>query len=383
MSNSDAKKVVIAGAGFGGLAAAHRLRKLMPDAQVTVIDRAAYFAMGFRKTDEVLGRAPLSQTSRPLANLKRFGIEFVQAGIEEIDPDGLSVTAAGKRYDADALLLALGAETAPEAIPGLDDHGFDVYSHGGARAAGKALEDVAKGTRIVVSVFGAPYKCPPAPFELALLLQGQLMDRKVKISLVTPLEMSIPILGQSGCDVIEGRLAGLLIDLHRGVAPVAVHDKEIELADGRKIDYDILLAVPPHRVPSVVSDAGLAPEGGWVKVDARTMATQKTGVWAVGDMTALQMNNGKPLPKAGAFAQGGGEVAAAQIAAFLGGPAADERFEAHGTCYLETGDGEAMMVTGHFLAEPMPEVELTPSSVEAMAQKDEYEQRTLRAWFGE
>ncbi|MFP5225932.1 MAG: NAD(P)/FAD-dependent oxidoreductase, partial [Actinomycetota bacterium] len=273
-------------------------------------------------------------------------------------------------------------ETAPEAIPGLEDHGFDVYSNAGARAAGSALEQISTGARIVVAIFGSPYKCPPAPFELALLLRQRLIDDKVDVALVTPLEMSLPILGQSGCDVIEGRLAGMLIDLHRGVPPVAVHPGELELADGQRLGFDLLLAVPPHRVPSVVVEAGLAEEGGWVPVDARTMATVKPGVWAVGDVTAVQMNNGKPLPKAGAFAQGGGEVAAAQIAAFLGGPSADDRFEAHGTCYLETGDGEAMMVTGHFLAEPVPDVELTPPSVDAMAQKDDYERTKLAEWFG-
>ncbi|MFP5225924.1 MAG: FAD-dependent oxidoreductase, partial [Actinomycetota bacterium] len=144
-------KIIIAGAGFGGLAAAHRLRSLLPQASITLVDQASHFAMGFRKTDEVLGRAPLSQTSRPLAALERFGIEVIQACIEEIDPDDLAITADGETITGDALLIGLGAETAPEAIPGLEDHGFDVYSNAGARAAGSALEQISTGARIVVA----------------------------------------------------------------------------------------------------------------------------------------------------------------------------------------------------------------------------------------
>lgn len=376
------QQVVIAGGGFGGIAAAHRMRALVPDAQVTLIDRATHFAMGFRKTDEVLGRVSLDQTSRPLSALAASGITFVNAAIDSIDPATRSVSAGGKTFASDALLVALGAETVPSAVPGLTEHGIDVYSRDGARAARAALDALPDGSRIVVAIFGTPYKCPPAPFELALLLHERMLGRKMQIALLSPLAMSLPVLGQVGCDVIEGRLAGLMIDFHRGVKPVAVREGVIDREDGSTVEFDLLLAVPPHRVPPAVTDAGLAPAGGWISVNKRTLATSFEGVWAVGDVVGIKMANDMPMPKSGAFAEGAGVVAAEHMAAFLYGGTSDAIFHADGACFLEVGDGEAMLVRGRFLAEPAPEVELTTPSAEFFAQKAAYEAARLAEWFG-
>lgn len=375
-------RFIIAGGGFGGLAAAHRLRALSPEDEVILIDRGSHFVMGFRKSDQVLGRSQLSDIARPLAGIERAGIRFVQATIDVIDPASRTVVAGGSSYTGDAVLVALGAETVPEAVPGLVEHGLDVYSHPGAREASDRVATMAKGAKVVIAIFGVPYRCPPAPFELALLLRERCREARIEISVVSPLEMSLPVLGQAGCEVIEGRLAGQMIDFRRGVAPVAVHEGELELADGARIPFDLLLAVPPHRVPDVVVESGLAPEGGWIKVDAASLATPAQGVWAVGDATGIAMANGSPLPKSGAFAEGAGVVAAEHMYASVHGASSDARFDADGACFLEVGGGEAMLVQGRFLAEPAPIVELTAPSADALESKHAYEAGRLEEWFG-
>jgi sulfide:quinone oxidoreductase len=374
------KRVLILGGGFGGIAGARRLRELLdPDDEVVLVDRATHFAMGFRKTSEIVGQAKIAEVARPLKALEAFGIDVRQASVTAIDPAGPAADVDGERVEADAMLVALGAETNPSAVPGLAEHGIDWYSFDGvARAAEAVRRDTG---RIVIGIFGVPYKCPPAPFELALLLRGAL-PRTVEIDVFTPLALTIPVIGQVGCEAIEGRLLGQMIGLHREAKAQRVEDGTVVMAGGGEIAFDVLLAVPPHRVPAVVTDAGLAAPGAWIKVDPTTLETAFPGVWAVGDAVAIPMANGNPLPKAGAFADAEGIVAAGRIAARLTGGETDATFDGEGGCFLEVGDGEAMMVRGKFLATPAPDVELTRPSAAFLEEKRRFEQQRLDAWFG-
>lgn len=378
------KRVVILGGGFGGIAAAVRLRDLLaPEDEVVLIDKGTHFAMGFRKTSAIVGGAPVDEGVRPLAALGRLGVRVVHAPITVVDVAARSVVAGGETFDADAILVALGAETVPAAVPGLAEHGIDVYSREGVPRARAALDGLADGATLAIGIFGAPYKCPPAPFELALLLYERLLGRRIAIEVFSPLPVSLPVLGSAGCEVIESRLLGVMIGFRRGAKAASVAADRVVFEDGDTLPFDVLFAVPPHRVPTVVTDAGLAKPGGWIAVDPRTLATSFPGVWAVGDAVAIAMANGQPMPKAGGFAEGEGIIAAEHIAAFLAGTQSDARFEGEGSCYLEVGNGEAMLVRGRFLAEPAPEVELTIPSKESLAQKHAYEHSRLTAWFGD
>ena len=106
-----------------------------------------------------------------------------------------------------------------------------------------------------------------------------------------------------------------------------------------RIPFDLLLAVPPHRAPAVVRDAGMTGPSGWIGVDAGTLATRWPGVWAVGDVTAIPLSTGGALPKAGVFAHAEGEVVAARVADTLAGRVPTATFDGRGMCYLETGRG--------------------------------------------
>jgi len=379
-----AHRVLILGGGFGGVAAANRLRSLLPsDDEVVLVDRRSHFMMGFRKTMAVVGREPMEAGSRPLAALNAKGIRVVAADATGIEPAARAATIGGERIEADALIVALGAETAPEAVPGLRENALNVYSAEEVPRAAEALSSVKEG-RVVVGIFGVPYKCAPAPYELALLAQESLRARgsRATVTVFTPQPMSLPVLGKAGCVSIEDRLAGAGVDFRPDCKTERVEAGRVVLADGGEVPFDLLLAIPPHRVPRVVVEAGLAEQGGWVKVNPRTLETPFEGVYAVGDVTAIPMANKQPMPKAGVFAEGEGEVVAERIASRLAGREPEATFAGEGFCFLEIGGGEAMFVRGNFLAEPEPQVELTTPSRESLEEKSRFERERLDAWFG-
>ncbi len=238
------------------------------------------------------------------------------------------------------MVVALGAMRDPDAIPGFRDHAIDVYD-AGASVAGAAAIDAFAGGRIVIGVFGAPYPCPPGPYELALLLAERMDARGTPggIFVFTPQPGSLPILGTDACASFDGRLANAGITFRPKTQATSVEAGAVLTADGTRIPFDLLLGVPPHRVPPVVAAAGLTGPSGWVAVDARTLETRFPGVSAIGDVTAIPLANGMPLPKAGVFAHAEGEVVAARIADALGGREPTATFSGQGMCFLETGHG--------------------------------------------
>lgn len=377
------KHVLVLGGGFGGIAAAVRLREIAPDVDVTLADHGTHFKMGFRKSMEITGRGTVAEGSRPLSALSRHGIRVQQGEVSMLDPVARSAVIGGTMMDADAIVVALGAHGDPGATPGFLEHGLDVYGTGVARAA-ETMASIEKGT-VVIGILGSPYPCSPAPFELAMLLEERARQRKARIDMTvfSPLPSSLPVVGPAGCEAIEGRLAGRLIDFRPHVHAESIEAGRVNVKDGEPIPFDVLLGIPGHVVPQVLVDAGLAPPGGWVKVTPATLETAAEGVWAVGDCVGMMIGDGsKPLPKAGAIAENEGIVAAERIAAYLSGGTSDAVFRGDGGCYIESGDGEAMMIRGQFLADP-PQVELTPPSREHLESKEAYEHDRLAAWFGE
>jgi sulfide:quinone oxidoreductase len=377
------KRVLILGGGFGGLATAHHLKqKLSPEDEVILVDRRDYFMVGFRKTWALVGESPLEAGQRSLDSLTRLGIRVMRDPVTRIDPKARAATIGDQRISADALVVALGAELAPDAIPGFQQYAFNVYDAQDIPRAAQALSEF-QGGRLLIGIFGAPYKCPPAPYEMALLINDSLKSRGVKANMevFTPQPMSLPILGQVGCDLIESRLADKGITFLPNHKATAVESGEVVFADKRR-PFDLLLGVPPHRPPAVVRESGLVDGTGWVSVDPRTLETQFPGVYAIGDVVQILLANGKPLPKAGVFAEAMGETVAERIAAVFSGEKPEATFKGEGGCYLEVGAGQAMMVSGHFLAEPEPEVSLTEPSPEYLDEKRSFETQRLQRWFG-
>jgi sulfide:quinone oxidoreductase len=375
-------RVLILGGGFGGIAAAVALRDRLDTAdEVVLVERRPTFVMGLRKNWALLREGALAEGERPLALLRERGIRVVEGSVEAIHPADRAADVGGERLHADALIVALGAERDPGRVPGFREHAIDLYDRDAAEPGRTAIEAFSGG-RLLIGIFAAPYPCPPAPFELAILLDERFRARNVPatIEVFSPLPLTLPILGRAGCDSFEERLAYAGIEFLRERQATAVEDGAVLFGETRR-PFDLLFGVPPLRVPRLVADSGLTGGGPWVKVNPRTFETTFPGVYAIGDVTAVPLANGQVLPKAGAFAHAEGEVVAARIADAFAGRPPSATFAGDGACFLETGGGTASMVTGGFFADP-PSVRLTEPSTEHFRAKQAFETERLAAWFG-
>jgi sulfide:quinone oxidoreductase len=378
------KRVLILGGGFGGVAAARRLKQTLDEQdEVILVDRRDYFMVGFRKTWALTGQSTLEAGQRPLDSLTGLGVRVMRDPVTRIDPAARTAWMGDQRLSADALIIALGAELVPDAIPGFQQHAYNVYDPQDIPRAAQALREF-QGGRLSIGVFGVPYKCPPAPYEMALLIREALEARgvKVEIEVFTPQPVSMPMLGQVGCDIIESRLADNGITFLPNRKATTVESGEVVFPNERR-RFDLLFGIPPHRPPAVVRESGLAGESGWVSVNSRTLETQFPSVYAVGDVVQIAMGNGKPLPKAGVFAEAMGETVANRIAATFAGQEPESTFQGEGGCYLEVGRGQAMMVKGHFMAVPEPEIALTEASAQNLEEKRAFETQRLQSWFAQ
>jgi sulfide:quinone oxidoreductase len=377
------QRVLILGGGFGGIAAAHRLKQnLGKNVEVVLVDRRPYFMVGFRKSWALIGESPLEVGQKPIDSLSRLGVEVRRATIEAIHPQEKSATVDGETIQADALIVALGAELNPSAVPGFNEHAYNVYDPNEIPRAEKALNEF-KGGRLVIGIFGAPYKCPPAPLEMAMLIHEKFKKSGVQatIEVFTPQPVTLPILSQDSCDAVDGRLMEKGIHTYGHHKALSVQPGEV-VFEKRRIGFDLLLGVPPHRAPKVVRESGLTGESGWIEINPRTCETSFEGVYAIGDSTQIVLANKKTLPKAGLFAELMGETVAERLADIFEGKEPTAQFSGQGGCYFEVGNGEAMMIKGNFLAEPAPSVELTESSRAFYDEKIKFETDRWAKWFG-
>ena len=384
---SQAKTVLILGAGVGGLVAANRLRQQLPRShRIVLIDRDAQHVFQPSLLWLAVGDRHPERIQRPLARLARKGIEVVQAEIERLDPEQRAAQAAGREFAGDALIVSLGAELAPEMIPGLAEAGHNLYTLPGAAAVRDALAAF-EGGRIVVLTAAPAYKCPAAPYEAAMLIETALRHRRVRgrtqldIYAAEPAPMGVagPHVSAAVRQIVEQK--GIAYHPEHQVTTVDPAARRLTFANGAQAEFDLLVYVPPHRVPAVVRQAGLAPDGGWVSVDRSTFATRFPGLFAIGDVTSVPLAMGKPLPKAGVFAHAQAEVVADNLAAEWAGRAGRRRFDGHGQCFLETGDGRAGLGAGNFYAEPTPQVKLRGPGRVWHWGKVLFERRWLRQWF--
>ena len=373
-------RVVVLGAGFGGLELTTRLsEEFGADVDVVLVDKTDDFVFGFSKLEVMFGRARSEQVRHPYRDFVKPGVQFVQSTVHAIDPNEKRVETDAGTFDADILVVALGADLHPEATPGLLEGGYEFYTEPGAFALREVLAEF-PGGRVVIAVTSAPFKCPPAPSETALLMHDFLTTRGVRdrsqIALVMPLPAPIP----PSPDASKAILAAFEergIEWHpqtmvRGLDP---QRRVAMLGDGTEMPYDLFLGVPKHTVPDVVAESGMTVDG-WIPVDPMTLETRFPGVYAVGDVTSVG------TPKAGVFAEGQAAIVADRISALVRGAGESATYDGHGICYLEFGHDQVAKVDVTFLGGQAPSGKLEGPSPALAADKSNFGSSRVQRWFG-
>jgi sulfide:quinone oxidoreductase len=384
---SAGKTVLVLGGGIGGIVAATRLRKQLPRKhRVVLVEREASYVFSPSFLWLMTGLRTPEKISRPLSKLTKRGIEWVQGNVEGIDPQSRTVQVDGTELGGDYLVIALGADLAPEIVPGLAEAGHNLYTLAGAGALRDARLTVRAG-RIVVLIAGMPFKCPAAPYEAAMLLEYDCRKRKIReavqIDVYSPEPGPMPVIGPEGSRQVRQMVESKGIQYYPEHQISAVDPAAGCLTFTNRVtaSFDLLAYVPPHRAPQVVQDAGLTGDSGWVPVDRETMETQFAGVYALGDVTGIMLSIGKPLPKAGVFAENEAQVVASNLAHAITGEGTPKRFDGSGQCFIETGDHKAGFGKGNFYAEPAPQIRLRMPSRFLHMGKVAFEKYWLFEWL--
>jgi len=355
---------VVLGGGTGGLVAARELRRRLSAYQrVVLVDRQAEHLYQPSLLWQMVGQRAPGQFSRPLSGLGKRGIEVRRSEVEEIDLENRVVGTSSGELPCDSLVVALGAELAPETVPGFEEMACNLYSEEGCARIHEALRSFTEGV-IGILITDLPFKCPAAPYEAAFLVEAFVrkkgIRRKVELHLFTPEHAPMPVAPAALGDSIADLLAARGIHFHplftfKELRPVT---REVVASDGRSQSVDLLIAVPPHQAPEVVRSSPLLGLSGFVHVDSRTLQTNHDEVFAIGDVATIKLPNGKALPKAGVFAHAEAKVVAQRVADAVKGKRSDAAFDGKGYCWIELGDGKAGFAGGDFFAEPEPRIKL-------------------------
>lgn len=373
------KHVLILGAGFGGLELSTLLSEtLAGDVRITLLDQSDSFIFGFEKFDIAFGRRRTDELRSYYRDIARDGVEFRRERVTSIDPETRRVTTDAHGYEADILVIALGADYDQAATPGFVEGGHEFYSISGAERLRDVLPNFEVGA-ILIAVLGLPFKCPPAPYEGAILLHDYFTERglrdRIEIRVITPEVRPVPVSDEVSDGVkrsLSERGIGLTTELR--VTELDVPNKIAKLADGADVGYGLFIGIPVHRVPKVVEASGLA-EGGWIPVDERNLATRFPDVYAIGDVASA------PVPRAGVFAERAAVAVADDIRARLRGDEAAP-FDGAGICYIEFGGGLVARVDANFLGGRDPVGIFFAPSVEGAEQKALFASSRRTRWFG-
>jgi sulfide:quinone oxidoreductase len=374
------QRILILGAGFAGLELATSLSESHgDDVSVTVLDQSDSFIFGYSKLDVLFGKATVEEVRLYYRDFVKPGVRLLRESVQSIDPAARRVVTDAGTHEADFLVIALGADYDVSTTPGFVLGKNEFYSVEGASHLRGVLPTLEKG-HVVVGVCSAPYKCPPAPSECALMLHDYLVTRGVRgdcsITLANPMSSPVPPSPQTSEALLRAFAERDITFLPN--SPVTAFDEQrrvVVLGGGRELPCDFLLGVPKNRAPDVVVATGLT-ENGWVTIDPRTLETKFPRVYAVGDLA----NTG--APKAGVFAEGAARAVAENISAMIRSEDPSAKNPGAGSCYIEFGGGRIARVDVDFFSGPKPTGVFNEPSEAVQADKKNFGATRRARWFG-
>jgi sulfide:quinone oxidoreductase len=375
-------RILILGGGFGGLAAANELRTSLTDAKITVIDKKDYFMMDLVKLWIIKGTRQFETSKKPLQSITKKGIEFVNEQVIRIVPQQKKVTTTTREFSYDYLIIALGVELAPEKIVGLEQFGMILYDIEHVPKIRQKIIDMKSGS-ITFAITGMPYKCPPAPFEAALIVNQMLKELGKRdaftVDFYSTAPITLPAAGLEVSDQLLQMLNSENINFHGSSKTIAVEDGIIQFENKNSARFDLLIAVPPHKAPKVVYSAGFAQEDQFINV-GRDCKTQYDDVYAIGDVTTMMAAPNIAVPKAGIFAEGQGIAVAQDIISRIRDERNESVFDGKGGCFVETGNTAGYVYVDMF-ADPNPITRLDKPAKEHMQEKERFEEERLQKWL--
>ncbi len=378
------KHILILGGGFGGLAVEHTLRDgLAEEHKITLVDKQPTFSMGLTKL-WILNNSRLEgEVTGNRTALNRRGVDFLEGEVTAINPSDKEVRVGKQPIRYDYLVIALGADYSPASTSGFSKYAKNLYNESGCAEIRDILHALQSGT-VNILVCGLPFKCPPAPYEASMIIDDVLRKNgvrdKVKLRMITPEPHPLTILGPEAGKMVTKLLEERAIEYKPSQKVVEIRRNSVVTESG-EFEHDLALAIPVHVAPSILKEAGLLDQSGWIPVNPQTMATNAENVYAVGDNAATKIPKGLLLPRAGVLAEAQGKVVAENIIKEIQGQAKTATFNGEGVCYMEVGDGKAAPVRSNFYAQPAPKWEFTPPSPEGFQEKQRFLAERMKAWF--
>jgi sulfide:quinone oxidoreductase len=364
------KTIIILGGGVGGIVTANELSsRLSGEHKIVLIEKNKEHTFAPSYLWLMNGDRKKKQISVPLKSLLKKNIEVVNAIVSEIVPAEQKVKAGEDEYRYDFLVIALGADLAPEKIQGWDESIHTFYTYEGAAKLNETLKNFSGG-KVAIVISSMPYKCPGAPHEGAMLIEdfftAKGLREKVEIDLFTPEPQPLPVAGPELGKAVKSMLDNKGIRFHPSMLLDSVDTKSKKLLFNGKdtYEYDLLIVIPPHQAPAFIRKSDLANANGWIDVQPASLQTKYENVFAIGDVASIPLPGrwipDKPmmLPKAGVFSHLQADVVAKNIVKKIKGVKADEKFCADGYCMLEAGEDLAGFAYGDFFGEPHPQIHL-------------------------